>query len=374
MRTKPTMYGFLMPNNFVDDYLPLISGNAVKAYLIIARFTKGWERDTCWLSISRISNVAKISRSTVIKVYRELKAFELIEHRLVPFKHGKIAEYRISRVSNKEPVQNLNPSKNGGEPIQKRRGTYVKTGTPVQKIDTSSSESSKEDSSSKGLIDDLTPAEGGRLTMYSLFDEAKTLPVKKDPQWLILWKRNFAYPASTLASLQERLQEHGEAIMTAAINRMPLHKDRIEHPLRYLDKILQDTSGLIPAKESAPSKPDEGWTPDENYCAEENNYPNTYIRLQCDYPTEAGLFEEFQNDYYSRAQAAGIAKPYDPHDKRVGILYDAVAEEWEPRMKASMASFHAQVSPEYAQHDRESGEKKRQQMIAADALRKENKL
>lgn len=70
---------FQIPNAFVDEILGEMSGNAVKCYLLIARKTTGWQKESDFIAVSQFMEMCNIKdRKTVFKVLAELEDAGLI--------------------------------------------------------------------------------------------------------------------------------------------------------------------------------------------------------------------------------------------------------------------------------------------------------
>lgn len=65
-------------NDFIDNILCDLSGNATKLYLIIERLTTGWKKESDRISLTQFEVKSKLSRPTVIKALNELLEANLI--------------------------------------------------------------------------------------------------------------------------------------------------------------------------------------------------------------------------------------------------------------------------------------------------------
>ena len=71
---------FQMANAFVDEIMPDLSGNAVKCYNLIVRKTRGWQKESDFISNSQFLTGCKIkSEKTLGKALDELIEVGLIE-------------------------------------------------------------------------------------------------------------------------------------------------------------------------------------------------------------------------------------------------------------------------------------------------------
>ena len=115
---------FQIANSVIDEYLSLMSGNALKCYILIVRKTRGWQKTHDSLSISQIQKATGIkSEKTVEKAINELVELGLIGKQS---RFGLPNEYfLISDPKNggAPPPKNVPPPKNGGTPPPKNGGT-----------------------------------------------------------------------------------------------------------------------------------------------------------------------------------------------------------------------------------------------------------
>ena len=100
-------------NDFLDNHLSNISGNAAKVFLVISRKTIGWHKDTDKISDSQIQKIAGLSRNTVRSSLKELVSNDLIVCVRGQNK-ARISQYEISYGSKSNPlnsdsVQNVTP-------------------------------------------------------------------------------------------------------------------------------------------------------------------------------------------------------------------------------------------------------------------------
>ena len=68
---------FQVPNALVDEALEKISGNAAKAYLLIVRKTRGWQKETDAISLSQFEKIG-MSRKTILAAIDELVSVGLV--------------------------------------------------------------------------------------------------------------------------------------------------------------------------------------------------------------------------------------------------------------------------------------------------------
>ena len=70
---------FQIPNAFVDEVMFALSGNAVKAYLLVARKTTGWQKESDFISIDQFKQFTGINRDkTIYEILKELEEVGLI--------------------------------------------------------------------------------------------------------------------------------------------------------------------------------------------------------------------------------------------------------------------------------------------------------
>lgn len=100
---------FQIANSVIDEYLSLMSGNALKCYILIVRKTRGWQKTHDSLSISQIQKATGIkSEKTVEKAINELVELGLIGKQS---RFGLPNEYFL-----------ISDPKNGGTPPPKNGG------------------------------------------------------------------------------------------------------------------------------------------------------------------------------------------------------------------------------------------------------------
>lgn len=125
---------FQIPNAFVDDLLGSLSGNAVKCYLLIARKTTGWQKESDFISVSQFMDACNIKdRKTVFKMLSELEEAGLVRSQK---NNGTTTEFFLVRelperehtaetsTKNSHQYQRLTPvGKNGTAPVPKNHTT-----------------------------------------------------------------------------------------------------------------------------------------------------------------------------------------------------------------------------------------------------------
>lgn len=113
---------FQITNNIADEVMCLISGNALKCYLLIIRKTRGWQKEKDSISISQFKKYTGIKRiETISKSLDELIHFGLITNIKT---RGKITNYKPKEYNGKTvPVLKNSSTKKPYHPVLKNRTT-----------------------------------------------------------------------------------------------------------------------------------------------------------------------------------------------------------------------------------------------------------
>ncbi|MEM8499917.1 MAG: replication protein [Pseudomonadota bacterium] len=84
---------FQLANAVVDYLLPLVSGHAIKCYLVVVRQTTGWNKESDKISLSQLEAKTGIQKRTIQRAMSEL-----IEHKAIErvTSKGKISEYKLA--------------------------------------------------------------------------------------------------------------------------------------------------------------------------------------------------------------------------------------------------------------------------------------
>lgn len=93
---------FQIPNAFVDEMMRDLSGGAVKCYLLVARQTTGWHRESDSISIAKFQEFTGVKdKRTIFGVLDELEIYGLIRTKK---SNGEITEFflEISRFTSDE--------------------------------------------------------------------------------------------------------------------------------------------------------------------------------------------------------------------------------------------------------------------------------
>ena len=77
-KSKILPNSFQTPNILVDEFMRYLSGNEVKAYLVIDRKTLGWQKQRDNISLSQIVELTGMGRGTAIDTMRTLCGYGLI--------------------------------------------------------------------------------------------------------------------------------------------------------------------------------------------------------------------------------------------------------------------------------------------------------
>jgi phage replication O-like protein O len=108
---------FQVPNALVDELLTVLSGNDLKVYLFIVRKTKGWQKNSDYISLSQFVEALNLKKDTVLKSINTLINLGLI----VKNTDKRTTKYTLKTCQN----HNKNSPKN----------RQIKDNQTVQKID-----------------------------------------------------------------------------------------------------------------------------------------------------------------------------------------------------------------------------------------------
>lgn len=121
---------FQIPNAFVDEMMRDLSGGAVKCYLLVARQTTGWHRESDSISIAKFQEFTGVKdKRTIFGVLDELEIYGLIRTKK---SNGEITEFflEISRFTSDE--NNATSSKKCTQ-LQKMQPVTKNATAPVAK-------------------------------------------------------------------------------------------------------------------------------------------------------------------------------------------------------------------------------------------------
>lgn len=115
-------------NEFIDKYMHQINGAAVKVFLVIARQTIGWHKDTDPVSISQLEIKTGLTKKTIINAVDDLVNADIIT---ATKNTGKTTRYSINYTSviitpvEETPVEKVHTT--GGKSTQVEGETGVKS-------------------------------------------------------------------------------------------------------------------------------------------------------------------------------------------------------------------------------------------------------
>lgn len=93
---------FQIPNILVDEFLPVMSANSLKCYLVIVRYTLGYGKEEEAITSSSFMEKTGIKKSdTVWSALSDLKELGLIEVRSMP---GGASVYKIVHQNKSESL------------------------------------------------------------------------------------------------------------------------------------------------------------------------------------------------------------------------------------------------------------------------------
>lgn len=119
---------FQIPNAFVDEMLAKVSGNASKCYLIIARKTRGWQKECDKISRTQFMKLSGLSKPTVIKACDELIELKILKSE----ESGQDILYELDEsnfFTSKDflPVNNFDPTSKESLPVTSKEFLPTKT-------------------------------------------------------------------------------------------------------------------------------------------------------------------------------------------------------------------------------------------------------
>jgi phage replication O-like protein O len=101
-----------IPNFFLDELLPSLSGTETKVFLIIARQTFGWHKETDKISLSQFILKTGSSKNSIKQSLKNLLERKLIIVKTKGSFSGELTEYQINTDFFKE-IQTISVIKNG---------------------------------------------------------------------------------------------------------------------------------------------------------------------------------------------------------------------------------------------------------------------
>lgn len=100
---------FQIPNAFVDEMMRDLSGGAVKCYLLVTRYTTGWQRESDSISIAKFKAFTGIKdKRTISSVLEELEIYGLIRTKK---NNGEITEFFLEIARFVAPENSITSSK-----------------------------------------------------------------------------------------------------------------------------------------------------------------------------------------------------------------------------------------------------------------------
>jgi len=141
-------------NEFIEEHMHLLSGAAVKIFIIVSRKTVGWHKDTDSISLSQMQNLSGLSKKQVIKAVNELEKIGLIKVDKVV---GKTSDYTLNYTSKENtPVKKVHQS-----------GVESTPDEPLTGVESTHTKEIVKETTTKEIL--ITPAEANALTQ-KLFD------------------------------------------------------------------------------------------------------------------------------------------------------------------------------------------------------------
>jgi phage replication O-like protein O len=104
------------PNEFVDGHLPELSGAAVKVFLVIARQTIGWHKETDRISLSQMVQKTGLAESSASIAIDDLVERGLIVKTVIGKGRGSRTFYEINYTENRGIVEKECPENQGDKP------------------------------------------------------------------------------------------------------------------------------------------------------------------------------------------------------------------------------------------------------------------
>ncbi len=86
-----------IPNSFVDTWMPVLSCHATSAYVVIARATWGWNKQSDVLAVTEIARRSGMPLRTTERAIAELRRHGLLVAE-GPHRHAKTYTLQLSRL------------------------------------------------------------------------------------------------------------------------------------------------------------------------------------------------------------------------------------------------------------------------------------
>ena len=196
--------------NELFDYLPSLSGAAIKVLMIVARRTYGWHKSTAQISMNTFEELTGLSRSSVARAITELGNAGLLH----------VQKLKIDNVNEINCYEILLPVENSDKPVENSNEGSSKMKLPPTK-------SSQAENKTAHTVQELSTGEGGSskielgvVLKSNLYKEKyKERKLKKEPDKLALVenhdpvvaeaKPDMACPTCGVPSTQFELQRYG---------------------------------------------------------------------------------------------------------------------------------------------------------------------
>lgn len=178
--------------NELFDYLPSLSGAAIKVLMIVARRTYGWHKSTAQISINTFEDLTGLSRSSVARAITELGNAGLLH----------VQKLKIDNVNEINCYEILLPVENSDKPVENSNKGSSKMKLPPTK-------SSQAENKTEHTVQELSTGEGGSSKMKlgvvlksNLYKEKyKEKKLKKDSDELALVENHDPVVAESIADI-----------------------------------------------------------------------------------------------------------------------------------------------------------------------------
>jgi len=141
-------------NEFIENYMHLLSGSAVKIFISISRKTNGWHKETDSISLSQMQTLSGLSKKQTIKAVKELEENDLIK---VDKTAGKTSNYTLNYTSKENTlVKKVHQSGEESTPVE-----------PLTGVESTHTKEIVKETTTKEIL--ITPAEANALTQ-KLYD------------------------------------------------------------------------------------------------------------------------------------------------------------------------------------------------------------
>ncbi|NDF98924.1 MAG: hypothetical protein EB101_08375 [Chitinophagia bacterium] len=134
--------------NELFDYLPSLSGAAIKVLMIVARRTYGWHKSTAQISMNTFEDLTGLSRSSVARAITELGNAGLLH----------VQKLKIDNVNEINCYEILLPVENSDKPVENSNEGSSKMKLPH-------TQSSQAENKTAHTVQELSTGEGGSSKM-----------------------------------------------------------------------------------------------------------------------------------------------------------------------------------------------------------------